>query len=89
MDGGGDENKNEDGSRNEKRDSDVDENRSGGGDKWREKRGGEREPGNLRSGNRGGSEYARGGATPASNQQPQLQDPTSQQDRRIMRRTRV
>ena len=32
--------------------------------------GGKREPKNLRNGNRGGSEDARGGATPTSNQQP-------------------
>ena len=30
-----------------------------------------------------------GGATPTSNQQPQSQDPTSQRDRRIMRRARA
>ena len=30
----------------------------------------------------------RGGATPASNQRPQWQDPTPQQDRRTMQRTR-
>ena len=38
----------------------------------------------LRSGSRGGSENARGRATPTGNQQPQLQDPTPQRDGRIM-----
>ena len=38
----------------------------------------------LRSGNRGGLEDARRGATPTSNQQSQPQDPTPQLDRRIV-----
>ena len=46
--------------------------RSGNGDESRDEAGGEREPGNLRSCKRGGSEDARGGAAPTSNQQPQL-----------------
>ena len=60
---------------------------AGTGDGDRDEGGGEREPGNLQSGNRGGSEDARGGAMPTSNQQPQPQDPTPQRHRRIMRRT--
>ena len=40
------------------------------GDKNRDGSGGEREPWNLRSGNRGGSEDARRRATPTSNQRP-------------------
>ena len=46
----------------------------------RDEGGGDRELVNLRSGIRGGSEDARGGATPMSNQQPQplLIDPTPQ-----------
>ena len=43
---------------------------------------------NLRSGNRGGSEDARRGATPTSNQQLQPQNPMPQRDRRIISRTR-
>ena len=45
------------------------------GDENREEDGGERGPGNIRSGNRGGSENARRWAMPTSNQQPQSQDP--------------
>ena len=45
--------------------------------------------GNLRSGNRGGSEEARRRATPASNEQPQPKNTTPQRDRRIMLRTRA
>ena len=49
----------------------------------RDESGGEREPGNLQSGNRDGLEDARGAATPTSNQQPQplLIDTTPQRDR--------
>ena len=49
--------------------------------------GGEREPGNLRSDSRVRSEDAREGATSTSNHQSQLQDPTPERDRRVMRRT--
>ena len=49
----------------------------------------EREPGNLRSGNRGGSEDARREVTTTSNRQPQPQDPTLQEDHRIMLMTRA
>ena len=43
------------------------------GDDNKDEGGGEKEPGNLRSGIRGGSEDARGEATPTSNQQAQPQ----------------
>ena len=64
--------------------------RAGAGTETRiEKRvdGGEREPGNLRNGNRGGSEDARGESMPTINQQSQSQDPTHQRDRHTMWRT--
>ena len=41
------------------------------------------------SGNRGGLEDARAGATLTGNQQPQPQNPTPQRDRRIVQRTRA
>ena len=65
------------------------ENRREIGDENIHEGGGEREPGNLRSGNRGGSEDSRRRATPTSNQQPQPQDPTPKRDRRIILRTRA
>ena len=51
--------------------------------------GGEREPGNLRSGYRGGSEDTRRRTTPICNQQPQPQDSTPQRYRRVMLNTRA
>ena len=45
--------------------------------------------GDLRNDGRGGSEDAREETTPASSQQPQLQDPISQRGRRIMRKARA
>ena len=42
----------------------------------------------LGSGNRGGSEAAREGATSISNQPPQSQDPTPQRNRPVTRKTR-
>ena len=74
---------------NEHGDRDGGEDGSGNGNKNRYEGGGEREPWNLRSGNRDGLEDARRGATPTNNQQPQPQDPTPQLDRHIMRRTRA
>ena len=74
---------------NEHDSRDGSENGSVNGDKNREEDGGGRESVNLPSGNRGGSEVARVGTTPTSNQQPQPQDPTPQRDRRIMCRTRA
>ena len=43
----------------------------------------------LGSGNRGGSETARGGATSMSNQTPQPQDPTPQRNCHVTRKTRA
>ena len=74
----------------ESEDGDRGEDRSGNGDENKEEGGEKREPGNRRSGNRGGGlKDAREGATPTSNQQSQSQDATPQQGRRIMRRTRA
>ena len=67
-DGGGDGNEAEYGNEHECRDGG--ENGSGDGDENVDEGGEERESGNLRSGNRCGSEDTRGGATPTSNQQP-------------------
>ena len=64
-------------------------NGSGNADENRDEGGGEKAPRNLQSGGRRGSEDARGGVTPTSNQQPQPQGPTPQRDRRAMRRTRA
>ena len=50
---------------------------------------GEREAGNLRSGDSGRSEDARRRATPTSDQQPQSQDPSTQRDRRNILRARA
>ena len=58
-------------------------------DENREDGGGGREPGHIRSDGRGGSEDAREGVIPTSNQQPHPQDPMSQRDRRIIWRTRA
>ena len=78
----------EDESRNWSRSGNL--SRSGSGrkneDDNRVEGGGESEPGNLRSGNRGGSKDAKRWATPTNNQQPQPQDLTP---RRIMLRTRA
>ena len=63
-------------------------NGNGNGDENRDEGGGARESGNLRSGNRDGSEDARKGATPTTKEKLQLQFPTPQRDRRIMRRIR-
>ena len=54
-------------------------NGSGNRNKNREEGGGEREYGNLRHDSRGGS-------TPKTNQQPQLEDPTSWRDHCIVQR---
>ena len=70
----------------------MDENGHGNGngdeDEKGEEGGGEIKPDNLPSDRRGEAEDARKGVTPTSNKQPQSQDPTPQQDRRIMRRTK-
>ena len=95
MGGGGDGREDEYGDEHDTRDGGENwsghESRNGreDGDEKRDEGGGEKEPGNLRSGNRGGSEDARRRAAPTSNQQPQPQDPTPQRGRRIMGRTRV
>ena len=86
--GGADGNENEDGDKHAGRDG----SKNGSGDKNSQEGGGEAQPGNVpscNSGNRGGPEDARGGATQTSKQQLQPQDPTSQQNRRIMRRARA
>ena len=88
------ENRGEDECGNKQEGRDGGENGSGNGNGNRRENGGEnrdggrgeREPGNLRSSNRGGSQDAR---TPTSNQQPQPQDPTPQRDRRIMLKNRA
>ena len=64
-DGDGDANEDEYGNTHEGRDGG--ELGSGNGDDNRDEGGGEREPGNLRNGNRGRLEGVRGGATPTSN----------------------
>ena len=86
-DGGRCGNEHEDGDEHEGRE--WGENGSGNGNENREESGGEIESGYVQSGNRGGLEAARGGATPTSNQQPQPQYPTPQRNRRIIRRTRA
>ena len=62
------------------------EDRDGGGngDENREEGGRQREPGDGY-----GSKYVRDGPTSTNNQRPQLQHPTPQGDRRIMRRTKA
>ena len=72
-DGGGDGNEDEDKKGHEDRDEGRNGSRNGG--KNREDGGANREPENLRSGNRGRSEDATEGGAPTSNQQPQPQDP--------------
>ena len=88
-DGGGNGNEDEYGNDNEHQCRDGSENVRGNRDDNRDEGGEERHTGNLRRGNKGESEDARGGAISTSNQQPQPQDPTPQRDRRIMRKTRA
>ena len=80
---------NRDGGEDGRKDEYENEHKGKDGGENLEEDGGEREPGSLRSCNRGESEDARRWATPASNQQPQLQDSISQRDRRIMLRAIV
>ena len=84
-DGDGNENENED--ENGHEDRDGGESGSGNKNDNREEGGGEGEPGNLQSYSRGWAKDSRGGAMPTTNQQPEPQDPTPQQDHRIMWRT--
>ena len=76
-DGGGDGREYEHGDEHEGRDGSRNGSGNGreNGDESRDEGGGEREPGNLRSGNRGWLKDARRRATRSSNQQPKPQDP--------------